>query len=218
MQGLQGLGRERAAPGFRAVTQRAAERRRQLTAQCAIAISELEHVRLLGSLPGLPGLFIDCRVEATQQHRLLIAVQRSGLRQHLRGLFIQQALEFVAAQHFHQQRPITHIIRPQQLITPQIDLAGPQQLLRFRRLPQLVRQRFITALLHQPLAIALGTGQRVGVAQVQAQGHRRAGLQCGERMGCQQRQAFSVGLPHQVIVIGGGQQPTQRKAPVIHAP
>ena len=97
-------------------------------------------------------------------------------------------------------------------------MAGAQQLLGFGCLPQLVRQRFIAALLHQPLAVALGASQWVGIAQVQPQRHRRIRRQRGEFMGRGEGQAVAVGLPLQAVVVGVGQQPVQGEATVIHAP
>jgi len=212
-QGLNGA----TAPGLRAVTQGSRKVHGQFTAQLTITGGKAGHVWLL-HLPGLPGLGVDRRVEAAQEHGLFIAIQCSGLRQQLCALFVHQALEFMAAQPLDQSWPITHIAQSQQAIVPEVHMAGAQQFLGFGCLPQFVRQRLIAALLQQPLAVALGTSQWVGIAQVQPQRHRRIRRQRGEFMGRAERQAVAVGLPLQAVVVGVGQQPAQGEATVIHAP
>ena len=74
----------------------------------------------------------------------------------------------MTAQPLDQIRPITHIVQRQQVIAPQVGMAGTHQFFGLGGLAQLVRQRLIFALLYQPLAVAPGPGQGVGVAQVQA--------------------------------------------------
>jgi len=204
----------RVAPGCRGFTEGAGKVHGQLATQFAVARSEPCHIGLC-YLPTLPGLLVDRRVQPSQQYRLLIAIQRRGLRQYLGRLLVQQAVEFMPTQALEQQGPIPHILQRQQVITPQVDMTGAQQLLRFGRLSQFVRQRLVPPLLDQPLAIALGAGQGIAIAQVQPQRHRRIRVERGEFMG--QGQGL-VRLPPQAIVIGIGQQPVERKHAVVDTP